>query len=68
MSGNHNMFGGAPIKGEGQSVYTEEELAPYKGQVETTYVERRVPMHLEGRVHRLIDKFLKERGYDPEEI
>ena len=68
MSGDHNMYQKAPIKGEGQPVFSEKELAPYKGQIETTYVERRVPVHLEGRVHRLIDKFLKERGYDPEEI
>jgi len=27
MSGDHNMYQKAPIKGEGASVYTEEEIA-----------------------------------------
>jgi hypothetical protein len=41
---------------------------PEKPDVETTYVERRVPKHLEGRVHRLISDFLVEVGYNPEEL
>ena len=61
-------FGEAPIKAEGASVYTDEELEPYKKQVETVYVERRVPKNLEKKTHKLIDKFLKSKGYDPEEI
>ena len=63
-----DLSGKAPIKMEGAPVYTEEELAPYRNEVQTTYVERRVPVELEGRVHRIIDKFLKERGYDPDKI
>jgi hypothetical protein len=41
---------------------------PTKPEVETTYVERRVPEHLEDKMHELIDKFLRDHGYDPEEI
>ena len=61
-------FGSAPIKAEGAAVYTDKELAPYKDQVETVYVERRVPTHLEKEAHAAIDRFLVRKGYDPEEI
>ena len=36
--------------------------------IDYTYVERRVPVELEDKVHNLIDQFLKANGYDPEEI
>jgi hypothetical protein len=55
-------------KAEGQSVYSKEELRPYRKQVKTTYVERRVPEALEDEAHELIDNWLKSKGYDPEEI
>ena len=63
-----HRFGAAPLKAEGAAVYTDEELAPYKGQVETVYVERRVPAQLENQAHKLIDSMLRVNGYDPEEI
>ena len=68
MSGNHNWFTGLQIRSEGCSVYTEEELAPYKGEIETTYVERRIPVNLENKAHALLDALLIENGYNPEEI
>ena len=66
MSRGFSSFGSAPIKAEGTAVYTDEELAPYKDQVETVYVERRVPKHLEKEAHAAIDRFLVRKGYDPE--
>ena len=36
--------------------------------IEYTYVERRVPEELEDEAHKLIDNWLKSKGYDPEEI
>ena len=68
MSRGFSSFGSAPIKAEGAAVYTDKELAPYEDQVETVYVERRVPPHLEKEVHAAIDRFLVRKGYDPEEI
>ena len=74
MSGDHNMYQKAPIKGEGQPVTlgvgAMTAVVPNNETVGvlTTYVERRIPVHLEDAAHDLIDKFLKERGYDPEEI
>lgn len=41
---------------------------PEKPDVETTYVERRVPKHLEVKAHLLISQFLIKHGYKPEEI
>mgnify|MGYP003341931285 CR=1 FL=1 len=63
-------FGKAPIKCEGMMVDYDESVGyvPTKPKVETTYVERRVPEHLEDKAHKLIDKFLRKHGYDPEEI
>ena len=54
-----------PAKCEGQMI---TQYAPSEEKVKTTYVERRVPEHLENLVHKLIDKFLRERGYNPKEI
>ena len=68
MSRGFSSFGSAPIKAEGAAVYTDEELAPYKEQIETVYVERRVPMHLEREAHAAIDRFLARKGYDPETL
>ena len=62
------MFGEAQIKGEGQFVDFGSGKPPQKPKVETTYVERRVPNHLEDEAHELIDNWLKSKGYDPEEI
>ena len=63
-----NKFGDAPVKGEGMEVDYGEGIKPSKPKVETTYVERRIPEHLEFKAHRLLDTFLVEHGYDPEEI
>ena len=61
-----NKFSAPPVKREGEPVYPEYKNEPPK--VQTTYVERRVPVHLEEEVERLIDAFLASHGYDPEEI
>ena len=58
----------APIKGEGMLVDYCEGIKPTKRQVETTYVERRVPVFLEDAAHKMFDKFLADHGYDSEEI
>lgn len=36
--------------------------------IETTYVERRVPIELEDKVHELIDQYLIKNGFDPENL
>ena len=59
-----NEFELAPVKGEGQPVF--DFTPPPTTEVDTTYVERRVPRHLTHLVDALIDQFLRERGYDPE--
>ena len=61
-----NEFELAPVKGEGQPVF--DFTPPQTTEVETTYVERRVPVFLEEAAHKLIDKFLADHGYDPEVI
>ena len=58
-------FHEAPAKCEGKEI---TEYEPQTTEVDTTYVERRVPRHLTHLVDNLIDKFLRERGYDPEKI
>jgi hypothetical protein len=60
-------FHRAPIRGEGQPVeiFGKPTSPP---EVETTYVERRIPVHLEKAAHRLIDSWLVSHGYDPREI
>jgi len=67
-----SKFGDAPIKGEGQSLNLaygfSEDYKPSKPEVETTYVERRVPIKLEEEAHTLIDNWLKSKGFDPKEI
>lgn len=68
MSGDHNFFKGLRPRVEGEPVYTEKELAPYKNRKAYTYVERRVPEYLEDEAHKRIDKLLSEHGYDPEEF
>ena len=60
-------FGDAPRKMEGQPVWPTDDDEEYDG-IETTYVERRVPVELEDEAHALIDNWLKEKGFDPEEI
>lgn len=68
----NDTFGMAPVKAEGQSLNSTygfpEDYKPPKPLVETTYVERKVPDHLEDEAHELIDNWLKSKGYDPEEI
>ena len=59
-------FGKAPVKGEGMMVSFDDEGS--LSDIETTYVERRVPNHLEDEAHELIDNWLKSKGYDPEEL
>ena len=60
----------APIKGEGQPVdYGQPEgHVPPKPKNETTWIERRIPEHLEFKAHRLLDTLLVENGYNPREI
>jgi hypothetical protein len=68
-------FYDAPIKAEGQALAFDMAdmnvsfpVKPEFQNPDTTYVERRVPIQLEDKVHNLIDQFLKANGYDPEEI
>jgi len=69
-----NEFEQAPVKGEGQPVSfgidAMSAVLPNTGKVGvlTVYVERRVPVFLEEAAHALIDNFLADHGYDPEEI
>jgi hypothetical protein len=56
-----DAFASAPIKQEGQPVFEYELNKSLK--VETTYVERRVPVFLEEAAHKLIDQFLADHGY-----
>ena len=58
-------FQDAPMKREGEPVFDHK---PPKPEVDTTYVERRVPRHLTHHVDELISRFLREQGYNPEEI
>jgi hypothetical protein len=58
-------FEDAPMKREGEPVF---DGVPPTTEVEVTYIERRVPRHLTHLVDKLIDKFLRERGYKPEEL
>ena len=60
------VFGNAVAKPEGAPVEGWGECEPQG--VETTYVERRVPLHLEDDVHDLIDNFLQSKGYEPEDL
>jgi len=72
MATKPSGFGDAPIKGEGQSLNNTygfaEDYVPPPPKHETTYVERRIPEHLEDEAHTLIDNWLISKGYDPEEI
>ena len=43
-------------------------VRPEFANPETTYVERRVPIELEDELHEYIDSWLKDRGFDPEEL
>jgi len=73
-----SKFGDAPIKGEGAAVQFDmgdlnvsfpvryEHL--YENEIETNYVERRIPVGLEEEANTLIDNWLKSKGFDPEEI
>lgn len=67
-----SSFGLAPIKGEGQSLNTvygfAEDYVPPPPKYETTYVERRVPVELENEAHKLLDTWLKSKGYDLEHL
>jgi hypothetical protein len=36
--------------------------------IETTYVERRVPIELEDELHEYIDAWLRASGFDPDEL
>jgi len=60
-------FGNAPIKNGGMQVsYGHPEGYVYiKPQISTIYIERRVPVELEDDVHKLIDDWLKSKGFDP---
>jgi hypothetical protein len=58
-------FQDAPMKREGEPVF---DGAPPTTEVDVTYVERRVPRHLTHLVDALIDQYLRERGYNPQEL
>ena len=68
-------FGESSPKKEGETVSFDLAdinvtfpVRPEFQNPETTYVERRVPVDLEDKVHNLIDQFLKANGHDPEQI
>ena len=63
-------FGRALPKGEGQQVWFDETMKTNfkSSEVETIYVERRVPEHLEEEAHIMFDAWLKSKGYDAEEL
>lgn len=66
-------FGDVFSKSEGMAVYYDGATIadwqwPTSGDVPTTYVERRVPLHLEAAAHEILDKFLVAAGYDLEQI
>ena len=56
----------AHVKAEGQSIEQWGESNPE--EIETTYVERVVPIELEDECHELIDNWLKSKGFNPEEL
>lgn len=60
------MFDKAIPKGEGQPI--NNNAPKVEMEVDITYVERRVPRHLTQLVDEMIDQFLIERGFSPEEI
>jgi len=64
-----------PIKGEGDQVHWMSIDGPLDGaeayskpEVPYTYVERRIPLHLEDACEAAIDQFLIDNGYDPKEM
>lgn len=62
-------FNDAPIKAEGQMVdFDGTGIPPKPPEVDITWIERRVPNHLFNKLDLLIDKFLDDHGYNPEEI
>ena len=73
-----SKFGDAPVKGEGSAVLFDigdlnvSFSTIFKNEqpeeIETRYVERRVPIELEEEAHTLIDDWLKSKGFDPREI
>jgi len=63
-----SKFADAPIKGGDMQVDYGHGYIPKPPEIETTYVERRVPVELEDEAHKLIDDWLKLKGFDPEVI
>ena len=67
-----SKFGDSPVKGEGQSLNEQygfpERYVPKPPKISTTYIERRVPIELEDDAHKLIDDWLKSKGFDPRTI
>ena len=61
-------FGLPPIKAEGTKIEFDGPGVDDPNAVKTTYVERRIPIELERKAHHLIDKFLQDNGFDPEEL
>ena len=61
-------FGLAPIKQEGATAPFDHFPRTSVSDVETTYVERRVPKRLADEAEVLIDAWLISRGFDPKEI
>jgi hypothetical protein len=63
MTGFDDVFvrrEGQPVEGFGKP--------PAPPEVETTYVERRVPVHLEKAAHELISSWLISQGYNLEDL
>jgi hypothetical protein len=62
-------FDDAEVKGSGERVwYGEGYLIGKRPYTATDWIERRVPSHLATQAHELIDKWLIEKGYNPEDI
>jgi len=58
-------FGSAPVKQEGFLFQYDKWPFPWP-KTPWTYVERRVPRHLEQAAHDLIDNLLAENNYHDE--
>jgi hypothetical protein len=60
-------FADTPVKSEGMQVsYGHPDgYVPKPQNISTVYIERRVPIELEDDVHKLIDDWLKSKGFDP---
>jgi len=55
-------FGKAPIKGEGSMIDYGGTGIPPKEKIPTTWIEFRVPVHLEDECWEMIKQWLKDKG------